>query len=99
MPRSTVRPFSASCASGAAQRFELERPSGLCSSAAARSGSGFRARFFGRAKHAGDFVAALQKRFQHRFTKVLLSDDRNFHLSLLSVTECVTDTAQLRAGY
>ena len=34
---------------------------------------------FGRAEHRRDIVAASQKRFQHRFAKILLADDRDSH--------------------
>ncbi len=42
-------------------------------------GVGFRPGFLRRAEHARHFVSAREKRFQHRFTEVLLTDDRYFH--------------------
>jgi hypothetical protein len=41
---------------------------------------GLRTGLFRRAEHRRHFVAALQKRFEHCFTKVLLSNYCNFHL-------------------
>jgi len=38
-----------------------------------------RARLLGSAKHARHFVAAREKRVQHRFAEILLSDDGEFH--------------------
>ena len=40
--------------------------------------------FFGSAEDGGDFVAASEKRFEHGFAEVLLSDNRDFHFCSLA---------------
>ena len=61
-----------------AQRFELMnfQPFRLRRRAQRIGTSAF---FFGRAEHSCDFIAAGNQRFQHRFAKILLADNRNSH--------------------
>jgi hypothetical protein len=63
----------------AAQRFELVDLEPLfLRRRAQRIGLG--TGFFRRAKHASDFVAALEEFVQHVLAEVLLTDDRYFHV-------------------